>query len=63
MRSAHSPRGGEHDRHHPAVQIAVYDRYSYLAEKREALNRWAAHALQAVGETPTISAEVVALRA
>jgi integrase len=43
--------------------IAVYDRYSYLAEKRDALNRWAAHVLQAVGEAPTTSAEVVALRA
>ena len=43
--------------------IAVYDRYSYLAEKRDALNRWAAQVLQAVGEAPTTSAEVVALRA
>jgi integrase len=43
--------------------IAVYDRYSYLAEKRDALNRWAVHVLQAVGEVPTMSAQVVPLRA
>jgi integrase len=43
--------------------VAVYDRYIYLAEKRDALNRWAAHVLQAVGEAPRASAEVVALRA
>jgi integrase len=42
--------------------IAVYDRYSYLAEKRDALNRWGAQVLQAVGEAPIVSAEVVALR-
>jgi integrase len=29
---------------------AVYDRYSYLAEKRDALDRWAAHVMQLVGE-------------
>jgi len=43
--------------------IAVYDRYSYLAEKRDALNRWATHVLRVVGETPAAGAEVVALRA
>jgi hypothetical protein len=43
--------------------VAVYDRHSYLAEKSDALNRWAAHVLQAVGEAPMASAEIVALRA
>jgi integrase len=43
--------------------VATYDRHSYLAEKRDALNRWAAHVLQVVGETPQPSAEVVTLRA
>jgi integrase len=43
--------------------IAVYDRYGYLAEKRDALNRWAAHVLRVVGEAPAAGAEVVALRA
>jgi hypothetical protein len=43
--------------------VATYDRYTYLAEKRDALNRWEAHVLQVVGGTPTATAEVVALRA
>jgi hypothetical protein len=43
--------------------IAVYDRYSYLAEKRDALNRWASHVLQVVGDAPANEAEVIALRA
>jgi integrase len=43
--------------------VAVYDRYSYLAEKRDALTRWEAHVLRVVGEAPTVSAEIVALRA
>ena len=42
--------------------VATYDRYTYLAEKRDALNRWEAHVLQVVGGTPTATAEVVTLR-
>jgi integrase len=43
--------------------VLVYDRYGYLAEKRDALNRWATHVLQVVGEAPLPSAEIVQLRA
>lgn len=43
--------------------VAVYDRHSYLTEKRDALNRWADHLLQAVGEAPAVTAEIIALRA
>lgn len=30
--------------------VKVYDRYDYLAEKRDALDRWARHVLRVVGE-------------
>lgn len=30
--------------------IKVYDQYDYVAEKRDALNRWASHLLRVVGE-------------
>ncbi len=43
--------------------FGVYNRYGYLAEKRDALNRWAAHMLDVVGEVPRVGAEIVALRA
>jgi integrase len=43
--------------------VAVYDRYGYLAEKRDALDRWAAHVLHVVGEAPAAGAEIVQLRA
>jgi integrase len=43
--------------------VAIYDRYTYLAEKRSALTRWEAHVLQTVGEATTATAEIVALRA
>jgi integrase len=42
--------------------VATYDRYSYLAEKRDALDRWAAHVLRVVGETPGLSAQVASIR-
>jgi integrase len=32
--------------------VKVYDRYDYVAEKREALTRWAEHLLTVVGEQP-----------
>jgi integrase len=32
--------------------VKVYDRYDYMAEKREALTRWADHLLTIVGERP-----------
>jgi integrase len=32
--------------------VKVYDRYDYLAERREALTRWADHVLTIVGERP-----------
>jgi integrase len=43
--------------------VGVYDRHSYLAEKRDALNRWANHVLKVVGETSVSGGEIVALRA
>lgn len=43
--------------------VGVYDRHSYLAEKRDALNRWAAHVMYVVGEAPAAAGNVVALRA
>jgi integrase len=43
--------------------VGVYDRHSYLAEKRDALNRWANHVLKVVGETSVSGADIVALRA
>jgi integrase len=43
--------------------VGVYDRHSYLAEKRDALNRWANHVLNVVGEASVSGADIVALRA
>jgi len=40
-----------------AAVTAVYDRNAYLPEKRRALNAWAAHLMQIVGErekSPTV---------
>jgi integrase len=43
--------------------VGVYDRHSYLNEKRDALQRWQTHLLTVVGETPPASDNVVPLRA
>jgi hypothetical protein len=43
--------------------VGVYDRHSYLAEQRDALNRWANHVLKVVGETSVSGGDIVALRA
>ena len=40
--------------------VKVYDRYQYLTEKRDALDRWAAHVLRVDGETESTPANVVA---
>ncbi len=42
--------------------MKVYDRYQYLAEKRDALNRWAAHVALVVGENVTAD-NIVTLQA
>jgi len=42
--------------------VKVYDRYQYLAEKREALNRWADHVALVVGEGAPVG-NVVMLQA
>jgi hypothetical protein len=39
---------------------AVYNRHSYLPEKRRALDAWAGHVMQLIGEEP--SENVVARR-
>jgi integrase len=46
----------------PGVQVTqVYNRYSYLAEMRTALNAWAAH-IEAITTSETSKGAVVALR-
>lgn len=42
---------------------AVYDRYSYLDEKRDALRRWEAHLLSVVAPPPDAGEKVVAMPA
>ncbi len=41
--------------------VKVYDQYDYVAEKRDALNRWANHLLRVVGESEATDNVVVAL--
>jgi integrase len=42
--------------------VGVYDRHSYLAEKRDALHRWAEHVPRVVGEASAPGADIIALR-
>ena len=41
--------------------VKVYDQYDYVAEKRDALNRWANHLMRVVGENEAPDNVVVAL--
>jgi integrase len=43
--------------------VGVYDRHSYLAEKRDALMKWEKHLLTAVAPAPDAGGNVFALRA
>jgi hypothetical protein len=46
--------------HLPAKLIRTYDRNTYAAEKRDALERWASHLAVAIGQAT--GANVVAIR-